>query len=100
MGAEARVAPTSRRPKDRNVQIANNARELFALRGFHAVRVDHIAEASGVTARAVYRHYRNKQELLARIIDEDQQRWIDALDSISEVESDEELARHLDYKGD
>lgn len=97
MGAEARVAPTSRRPKDRNVQIANNARELFALRGFHAVRVDHIAEASGVTARAVYRHYRNKQELLARIIDEDQQRWIDALDSISEVESDEELARHLDY---
>jgi len=97
MGAEARVAPTSRRPKDRNVQIANNARELFALRGFHAVRVDHIAEASGVTARAVYRHYKNKQELLARIIDEDQQRWIDALDSISEVESDEELARHLDY---
>ncbi|TWH41876.1 TetR family transcriptional regulator [Rhodococcus rhodochrous J38] len=79
------------------MQIANNARELFALRGFHAVRVDHIAEASGVTARAVYRHYKNKQELLARIIDEDQQRWIDALDSISEVESDEELARHLDY---
>lgn len=97
MTAEALAADRSHRPKDRKAQIASDARELFAGRGFHAVRVDQIAEASGVTARAVYRHYKNKQELLAHIISEDQQRWTDALKSISEVKSDDELAHQLEY---
>ena len=41
---------------------------LFIDRGFHSVKLEDIAEAAGVTARALYRHYDNKQALLAEPI--------------------------------
>ncbi|MBC2640754.1 MULTISPECIES: TetR/AcrR family transcriptional regulator [unclassified Rhodococcus (in: high G+C Gram-positive bacteria)] len=73
----------ARRPRDRRDQIAAQARELFTSSGYHAVRMDQIAEASGITARALYRHYANKQALLAHVILEDQQRWVDALNNLA-----------------
>jgi AcrR family transcriptional regulator len=63
----------------RRAEIARNAAELFARRGFHAVRMNDIAEAGGITARALYRHYTNKQALLAHVIREDQQHVLDAI---------------------
>ena len=62
-------APTvKRRPKDRKEQILEQAVRLFTERGFHSVKLEDIAEAAGVTARALYRHYENKQALLAAVI--------------------------------
>lgn len=58
----------STRPRDRKNQIAENATELFAQYGFHSVRMEDIATASGITARALYRHYENKQALLGRVV--------------------------------
>lgn len=57
-----------RRPKDRKKQILEQAARLFIERGFHSVKLEDIAEAAGVTARALYRHYDNKQALLAAVI--------------------------------
>src|SRR6476469_3290094 len=65
----APVAPeVRRRPKDRKRQILEQAVRLFIERGFHSVKLEEIAEAAGVTARALYRHYENKQALLAAAI--------------------------------
>lgn len=74
----------TRRPRDRRDQIAENASELFSARGFHSVRMDDIAEASGITARALYRHYANKQALLSHVVTEDQARLVEAL-SVLEI---------------
>lgn len=60
--------PASRRPRDRRDQIATKASELFAERGYQSVRMDDIAEAAGITARAIYRHYENKQALLSHVV--------------------------------
>ncbi|WP_218952101.1 TetR/AcrR family transcriptional regulator [Amycolatopsis anabasis] len=53
-----------RRPRNRKAQIAETAAELFCARGFHNVGVDDIAEVVGITGPAIYRHFRNKQEIL------------------------------------
>jgi AcrR family transcriptional regulator len=65
---ETVVPPVKRRPKDRKQQILDQAVGLFIDRGFHSVKLEDIAEAAGVTARALYRHYDNKQALLAEAI--------------------------------
>ena len=62
------VRAVKRRPKDRKKQILEQAVRLFIERGFHSVKLEEIAEAAGVTARALYRHYENKQALLAAAI--------------------------------
>ncbi|NMO02323.1 TetR/AcrR family transcriptional regulator [Gordonia sp. TBRC 11910] len=56
--------------------IARHAAALFAERGFDAVRMDDIAAACGITARAVYRHYQNKQALLSHIVTTSQDRFL------------------------
>ncbi|OBG36172.1 TetR/AcrR family transcriptional regulator [Mycobacterium sp. E3198] len=65
---KALAQPARRRPKDRKQQILEQAVGLFIERGFHSVKLEDIAEAAGVTARALYRHYDNKQALLAEAI--------------------------------
>jgi AcrR family transcriptional regulator len=62
------VQPVKRRPKDRKSQITEQAVRLFTERGFHSVKLEDIAESAGITARALYRHYDNKQALLAEAI--------------------------------
>lgn len=85
----ASAEPSRARPRDRRLQIAKNAGELFSARGFHSVRMDDIAEASGITARALYRHYENKQALLAHVVFEDQQRMIETLAGLTTKPADE-----------
>ncbi len=57
-----------RRPPDRKQRIAAAATALFSERGFRNVSVADVAEAVGITAPAVYRHFRNKQALLAYVV--------------------------------
>lgn len=87
MSAGATVKDSTRRPRDRGQQIASNAREMFTAHGYHSVRMDQIAEASGITARALYRHYANKQALLSHVIREDQQRLVTALEQLAAADN-------------
>lgn len=70
-----------RRPRDRKASIAAIASDMFAARGFNSVRMEDIAAEAGITARALYRHYANKQELLSHIINASQRRFIAAFDA-------------------
>jgi AcrR family transcriptional regulator len=72
MAAES--APRTARGRRRHEQLLDATAELVAERGFHAVGIVDIGAAAGVSGSAIYRHFRNKQELLValfeRVVDE------------------------------
>ncbi|HEU5266813.1 MAG TPA: TetR/AcrR family transcriptional regulator [Jatrophihabitans sp.] len=53
-----------RRPRNRKELIVLAGAQLFAERGYHDVSLADVAAAVGITAPALYRHFRNKQDLL------------------------------------
>jgi AcrR family transcriptional regulator len=65
------VAPVAATPRGRlrRQRILDAAAELVAAHGFHAVGVAEIGAAAGVTGPAIYRHFRNKQEVLVALIE-------------------------------
>ena len=63
------VATVRRRPKDRKDQIVEAARQLIVQRGYRNVSMAEIAEAVGITAGALYRHFSNKAVLLGAVIE-------------------------------
>ncbi|MFE7242989.1 TetR/AcrR family transcriptional regulator [Streptomyces sp. NPDC057580] len=58
----------ARRPPNRKALIRSAATELFLERGYHNVSVADVAEALGITASALYHHYRSKQDLLLHAV--------------------------------
>jgi TetR/AcrR family transcriptional regulator, mce3 operon repressor len=83
----------ARRPRDRRTQIAERAGELFAERGFHSVKMDDIAEAAGITARAIYRHYENKQDLLSSVVLGEQSPLIEVIEDLARSSPDTVVLR-------
>lgn len=65
----------SRRPPNRKALIRAAAADLFLQRGYHNVSVTDVADTLGITASALYHHYRNKQDLLLHTV-------LDALDTV------------------
>ncbi|MGW5861603.1 TetR/AcrR family transcriptional regulator [Streptomyces sp. NPDC055239] len=57
-----------KRPANRRAQILRAAAEQFHERGFHAVGLGDIAGAVGISAPALYRHFRGKHDLLAAVV--------------------------------
>lgn len=58
----------SARPRDRKAQLAAVAAELFRARGFPGVGIKDIADAAGLTGPALYRHFADKQAILAYVV--------------------------------
>lgn len=58
-----------RRPQRRE-QILAAAVGLFHERGYHATGMDEIGAATGITGPGIYRHFRNKEEILETLIRE------------------------------
>ncbi|MFH8735173.1 TetR/AcrR family transcriptional regulator [Streptomyces sp. NPDC017964] len=77
---------STRRPRDRKAQILAAAMECFRRSGYQATGMEDIAAAVGITAGALYRHFRSKQELLNRAL----------LDSAEQVQAVAESAGGLD----
>lgn len=59
---------SARRPRGRRTQILAVAAEQFHQRGYHQVAMAEVAAAVGITAPALYRHYRGKPELLRQAV--------------------------------
>lgn len=78
---------TARRPRDRRVTVAREAAEMFAAHGFAAVRMEDIARSVGVTARALYRHYPSKHDLLLAVALSSQDRYYTALENAEAAET-------------
>lgn len=53
----------------RREQLLEAAAHLFADRGFHAVGIDDIGAAAGISGPGVYRHFRSKSALLEALCD-------------------------------
>ena len=62
------MSSTFRRRPDRKSQLAGLAAELFRARGYHGVGINDIAAAAGITGPAVYRHFADKQAILAYVL--------------------------------
>ncbi|MCU1379136.1 MAG: putative TetR family transcriptional regulator match [Acidimicrobiales bacterium] len=62
------AAPRSR-DRDRRAKIVAAATHLFRERGFHAVGIDEIGNAAGITGPGVYRHFSGKDDLLSSVLD-------------------------------
>ncbi|MBD0322751.1 MAG: TetR/AcrR family transcriptional regulator [Aldersonia sp.] len=58
----------SRAKADRRRQLLAAAAELIAERGFASVRLEDIGAAVGISGPAVYRHFPNKDALLAELL--------------------------------
>lgn len=52
----------------RKKQILEKATELFAVKGYHGVGIDEIAEACGVVRGTVLRYFGSKQELYKKVL--------------------------------
>src|SRR5699024_4082663 len=61
-------SPRGSRPRDRRAQLASVAAGLFRERGYHGVAVNDIAGAAGITGPALYRHFTDKQAILAHVL--------------------------------
>lgn len=77
-GTVRAVSARTPRPRNRKAQIIVAAGDLFYRFGYHNVGTEDIAEAVGITAGALYRHFRSKQELLAYAL-------LDSLDRVAAV---------------
>jgi len=81
-----------RRPHDRKQQILAAAGDLFRERGYHNVSVADVAAEVGITAPALYRHFRNKPDLLHSAV----QAGLDSLfATVSEAEDVKALLTNL-----
>ena len=75
----------------RREQLLEAAARLFADRGFHAVGIDDIGAAAGISGPGVYRHFRGKAALLEALCDRAMTRMLDGAKQIS-VQQDEPQA--------
>ncbi|WP_288816658.1 TetR/AcrR family transcriptional regulator [uncultured Gordonia sp.] len=84
-----------RRPADRRRMIVDAAAKAFSDGGYHAVRLDDIADAVGISTPALYRHFPNKYALFAETTAELATGLRDVLDTVPEG-SPEELPALLE----
>ncbi len=68
--------------------LLDAATGLFAERGYHAVGIDDIGAAAGISGPGVYRHFPSKQALLAALCERALSRMLDGAQGISGASSD------------
>ena len=61
------TSSTAARP--RREQLLQSAADLFAAKGYHAVGIDDIGAAAGISGPGVYRHFPSKQAILEALCD-------------------------------
>lgn len=72
----------------RREQLLEAAAQLFSQRGFHAVGIDDIGSAAGISGPGVYRHFPSKQALLEALVDRAMTRMLDGAERITASQDD------------
>jgi AcrR family transcriptional regulator len=68
-------------------RIINQAMRLFLEKGYYGTSIDEITQAAELTKGALYWHFKSKDDLLKRIIQEYEKRFLDGLiQAVGEVE--------------
>jgi len=76
----------------RREQLLEAAAQLFSQRGFHAVGIDDIGAAAGISGPGVYRHFASKQALLEALVDRAMTRMLDGAERIAATHEDPRTA--------
>ena len=71
-------------------KIIYEALSLFSINGYNAVTIREIASAVGIKESSIYNHFKNKQDILNRIIDETLNRYYDVLENIKLPQSEDD----------
>jgi len=66
-------------PKDTANRILIQAMRIFLEKGYHGTSIDDITRAAGLTKGALYWHFSSKEDLLKRIVEEFERRFLDGL---------------------
>jgi AcrR family transcriptional regulator len=66
-------------PKDTAGRILHRAMRIFLEKGYHGASIDDITKAAGLTKGALYWHFGSKEDLLKRIVEEFERRFLDGL---------------------
>jgi AcrR family transcriptional regulator len=66
-------------PKDTANRILIQAMRIFLEKGYHGTSIDDITQAAGLTKGALYWHFHSKEDLLKRIVEEFEKRFLDGL---------------------
>jgi AcrR family transcriptional regulator len=83
-------------PASRREAILAAALELFRKRSFHAVGIDEIGTAAGISGPGVYRHFPSKDSLLVALFDRISEQMLeDALAVVGEHMHPQETLRRL-----
>jgi AcrR family transcriptional regulator len=83
---------TSAAAPPRREQLLEAAAHLFADRGFHAVGIDDIGAAAGISGPGVYRHFRSKAALLEALCDRAMTRMLEGARGIPAAHEDPHAA--------
>jgi len=76
-----RSRPTAR---DKRKLILDSAIKVFARTGYHGSRVSDIAREAGIAYGLVYHYFKNKEEILDTIFDEQWGAFLDAVEAIAD----------------
>ena len=80
----------------RRARYLREAGHLFALRGYHAVTIDDLGAAVGVSGPALYRHFASKEAMLGELLVNASERLLDGFHSITgQDEADLDTIEHL-----
>lgn len=67
-------------------RILNQAMRVFLAKGYHGTSIEDITRAAKLTKGALYWHFRSKEDLLKRIVEEYEKRFLDAMiQAVNEV---------------
>ena len=71
------------RQEDTKGRILSAALELFSKRGYEAVTVEQIAQAVGIKAPSLYKHFKSKREIFDSIVEMEKERYLNQCKSIT-----------------
>ncbi len=93
--ADLQAAPSALTPAAQKILTA--AAELFYTRGLHAVGVESIAAAAGVTKKTIYDRFGSKEALVAAYLNDRSERWQRWLsDALEQAPTDRRLLAPFD----
>ncbi len=73
------VVRNHERTNVRKRQIVDAARDIIIKRGSEHLTVRALAKSVGLTEGALYRHFRSKRDILALLVEDIQERWLDEI---------------------
>ncbi len=83
------ASPKTLQSKETSHRILTQAMRIFLEKGYHGTSIDDITQAAGVTKGALYWHFKSKEELLKKIVEEFERRFLDGLiQAVKDVRGD------------